>query len=76
MGAFRTSRSNTVTGDHQTSSERRGSTSEVNLELFFDLVFTFAMSQVTQLMLLSTAMCRFSSHPALESPSGAWGATP
>jgi low temperature requirement protein LtrA len=28
-----------------------GSTAEGNLELFFDLVFTFAMSQVTQLML-------------------------
>jgi low temperature requirement protein LtrA len=40
-----------MTGDRQGSSERRGSTSEGNLELFFDLVFTFAMSQVTQLML-------------------------
>lgn len=40
-----------MTGDHQSSGERRGSTSEGNLELFFDLVFTFAMSQVTQLML-------------------------
>ncbi|WP_406815052.1 low temperature requirement protein A [Mycobacterium sp. M23085] len=31
--------------------QRSGATSEGNLELFFDLVFTFAMSQVTQLML-------------------------
>jgi low temperature requirement protein LtrA len=40
-----------VTGDDQNSGERAGSTSEGNLELFFDLVFTFAMSQVTQLVL-------------------------
>ena len=40
-----------MTGDHQNSSERTGSTSEGNLELFFDLVFTFTMSQVTELML-------------------------
>jgi low temperature requirement protein LtrA len=33
------------------SDEHAGPTSEGNLELFFDLVFTFAMSQVTQLML-------------------------
>jgi low temperature requirement protein LtrA len=40
-----------VTGVDQNSDEQRGPTSEGNLELFFDLVFTFAMSQVTQLML-------------------------
>jgi low temperature requirement protein LtrA len=40
-----------MSGDDQNSSERAGSSSEGNLELFFDLVFTFAMSQVTQLML-------------------------
>ncbi|MCW2517738.1 MAG: putative low temperature requirement protein [Mycobacterium sp.] len=40
-----------MTGAGQNSSEHTGSTSEGNLELFFDLVFTFAMSQVTQLML-------------------------
>ena len=33
------------------SSDSAGSTSEGNLELFFDLVFTFAMAQVTQLVL-------------------------
>jgi low temperature requirement protein LtrA len=38
-----------VTG--QNTSQRGGSTSEGNLELFFDLVFAFAMSQVTQLVL-------------------------
>src|SRR5205809_3466065 len=47
---LRTSRNNTVTPDDQDTSEGRGP-SEGNLELFFDLVFTFAMSQVTQLML-------------------------
>ncbi len=40
-----------MTGDDENSSHRAGSTSEGNLELFFDLVFTFAMSQVTQLVL-------------------------
>jgi low temperature requirement protein LtrA len=40
-----------VTSDDENSSESEGSTSEGNLELFFDLVFTFAMSQVTQLVL-------------------------
>jgi low temperature requirement protein LtrA len=40
-----------VTRDDESSGEGAGSTSEGNLELFFDLVFTFAMSQVTQLML-------------------------
>jgi low temperature requirement protein LtrA len=35
----------------QDSRDHAGPTSEGNLELFFDLVFTFAMSQVTQLML-------------------------
>lgn len=35
----------------ESSSQRSGPRSEGNLELFFDLVFTFAMSQVTQLML-------------------------
>ncbi|MGY4648952.1 low temperature requirement protein A [Mycobacterium sp. URHB0021] len=40
-----------MTGVDQNSDEQRGPTSEGNLELFFDLVFTFAMSQVTQLML-------------------------
>jgi low temperature requirement protein LtrA len=40
-----------VTSADEGSSERSGSRSEGNLELFFDLVFTFAMSQVTQLML-------------------------
>jgi low temperature requirement protein LtrA len=51
QASVRTSRTDTVTGDHQSSSGRGGTTSEGNLELFFDLVFTFAMSQVTQLML-------------------------
>ncbi|WP_232004812.1 low temperature requirement protein A [Mycobacterium sp. ACS1612] len=41
----------TAADDDQNSTEGGGSTSEGNLELFFDLVFTFAMSQVTQLML-------------------------
>lgn len=41
----------TGTGDRQKSSERAELTSEGNLELFFDLVFTFAMAQVTQLIL-------------------------
>lgn len=40
-----------VNGDDENSSELAGPRSEGNLELFFDLVFTFAMSQVTQLML-------------------------
>ncbi|MEV3902379.1 low temperature requirement protein A [Mycobacterium sp. NPDC050551] len=40
-----------MTSDDETSGEGGGSRSEGNLELFFDLVFTFAMSQVTQLML-------------------------
>ncbi|OBA59077.1 low temperature requirement protein A [Mycobacterium sp. 1100029.7] len=40
-----------MTDDDQDTSGRGGATSEGNLELFFDLVFTFAMSQVTQLML-------------------------
>ncbi|OBI88711.1 low temperature requirement protein A [Mycobacterium asiaticum] len=40
-----------MTSEDQESDERAGSTSEGHLELFFDLVFTFAMSQVTQLML-------------------------
>jgi low temperature requirement protein LtrA len=40
-----------VTADDGNSGDGRGSTSEGNLELFFDLVFTFAMSQVTQLVL-------------------------
>lgn len=35
----------------ESSSQHSGPRSEGNLELFFDLVFTFAMSQVTQLML-------------------------
>lgn len=37
--------------DDETSTQNAGPRSEGNLELFFDLVFTFAMSQVTQLML-------------------------
>lgn len=37
--------------EDENSTTRTGSTSEGNLELFFDLVFAFAMSQVTQLML-------------------------
>lgn len=37
--------------DGQNSTSAEDSRSEGNLELFFDLVFTFAMSQVTQLML-------------------------
>jgi low temperature requirement protein LtrA len=40
-----------VGGDGQESGTHEGPSSEGNLELFFDLVFTFAMSQVTQLML-------------------------
>lgn len=40
-----------MSGEDQNAGEQGGSTSEGNLELFFDLVFTFAMSQVTQLML-------------------------
>jgi low temperature requirement protein LtrA len=40
-----------VTGKDQDSDDQAGPKSEGNLELFFDLVFTFAMSQVTQLML-------------------------
>ena len=40
-----------VSRDDENSGDGAGSTSEGNLELFFDLVFTFAMSQVTQLML-------------------------
>jgi len=36
-------------GDDQPSDHRSGPRSEGNLELFFDLVFTFAMSQVTLL---------------------------
>jgi low temperature requirement protein LtrA len=40
-----------VTGDDRNTGEKKGPSSEGNLELFFDLVFTFAMSQVTQLML-------------------------
>jgi low temperature requirement protein LtrA len=40
-----------VSGNDRDSGEQAGPTSEGNLELFFDLVFTFAMSQVTQLML-------------------------
>lgn len=40
-----------MTSDDQTSDEGGDSRSEGNLELFFDLVFTFAMSQVTLLML-------------------------
>ena len=39
-----------MTGEDENGGEGSGSTSEGNLELFFDLVFTFAMSQVTQLM--------------------------
>src|SRR5690349_2547426 len=38
-------------GDEENSIQDAGPRSEGNLELFFDLVFTFAMSQVTQLML-------------------------
>ncbi|OBI16845.1 low temperature requirement protein A [Mycobacterium sp. E2327] len=39
-------------GDDERNSDRHaGPRSEGNLELFFDLVFTFAMSQVTQLVL-------------------------
>jgi len=41
----------TDTRDREESGDGSGSRSEGNLELFFDLVFTFAMSQVTQLML-------------------------
>ena len=37
--------------DDENSNEHTGPRSEGNLELFFDLVFTFAMSQVTQVML-------------------------
>lgn len=40
-----------MTDHHQSDTTRDKSTSEGNLELFFDLVFTFAMSQVTRLML-------------------------
>ncbi len=40
-----------MTGDDDNSHDSGGPTSEGNLELFFDLVFTFAMSQVTQLAL-------------------------
>jgi low temperature requirement protein LtrA len=40
-----------MTGNDQDSDEEAGPKSEGNLELFFDLVFTFAMSQVTALML-------------------------
>lgn len=40
-----------MTDQRENDTEQEGSTSEGNLELFFDLVFTFAMSQVTQLML-------------------------
>ena len=40
-----------MTGDDDDSNDGGGPTSEGNLELFFDLVFTFAMSQVTQLVL-------------------------
>lgn len=40
-----------MTSDDQSSGEGEDSRSEGNLELFFDLVFTFAMSQVTLLML-------------------------
>jgi low temperature requirement protein LtrA len=40
-----------MNSDGEDSDEQGGATSEGNLELFFDLVFTFAMSQVTQLML-------------------------
>lgn len=36
--------------DDEDSGQRAGPRSEGNLELFFDLVFTFAMSQVTQLV--------------------------
>lgn len=38
-------------GDDENSVHTRGPRSEGNLELFFDLVFTFAMSQVTLLVL-------------------------
>jgi low temperature requirement protein LtrA len=38
-------------GDDENSTQDAGPRSEGNLELFFDLVFTFAMSQVTQLVL-------------------------
>src|SRR6201995_1109654 len=37
--------------DDENSNDQTGPRSEGNLELFFDLGFTFAMSQVTQLML-------------------------
>jgi low temperature requirement protein LtrA len=40
-----------VTDTDENASDGKGPTSEGNLELFFDLVFTFAMSQVTQLVL-------------------------
>lgn len=40
-----------MTGADQDSATREGARSEGNLELFFDLVFTFAMSQVTRLVL-------------------------
>jgi low temperature requirement protein LtrA len=40
-----------LTDDDKSSSEQRGPTSEGNLELFFDLVFSFAMSQVVVLVL-------------------------
>ncbi|OBJ52385.1 low temperature requirement protein A [Mycobacterium sp. 1423905.2] len=40
-----------MTDQHEDTTTQEDSTSEGNLELFFDLVFTFAMSQVTQLML-------------------------
>jgi len=38
-------------GDDENSPQDAGPRSAGNLELFFDLVFTFAMSQVTQLVL-------------------------
>lgn len=40
-----------MSNDPETDAAEEDSRSEGNLELFFDLVFTFAMSQVTQLVL-------------------------
>ncbi|MCV7419450.1 low temperature requirement protein A [Mycobacterium yunnanensis] len=40
-----------MSNDDEKSSDGGSPTSEGNLELFFDLVFTYAMSQVTQLVL-------------------------
>src|SRR3954464_14578144 len=66
--------SKTVTGDGENASERGGPTSEGNLELFFDLVFTFAMSQVTQLMLHDMSARGFGRGAAGRPPVRAGGA--